>query len=160
MWVDRTDVTQLAQRVRLGPRELAIAIGGPWHVALREEAQESSVPGTLFVGRAGPSVGIVVGDEPDPRVLLGPVTGRWAGLTDLRWQVAVEAELTVPPREAATDEVDAFMRALGETVESIAAATSGRLVTCRHCGRLVAPALTVGEDTCDACGSTILGIQR
>ena len=75
MWIDESDTTQLSQRLRVGPRELLEAIGGPWQIVERFPEHEMERPGTLFVGRAGPSVGILVTDDASPGVSVGMAGG-------------------------------------------------------------------------------------
>lgn len=161
MWRDETDATQLAQRLRVGPRELTLAIGGPWHVAPRVDEHESEVPGTLYVGRAGPSVGVLVAPGVDPRISVGVVEGQWRGVTALAWVLADPlAELQTPPRDAEDVEIDEFLVDLGAAVEEAFAAARGSLVICRYCGSLVAPAHLMLEQACGACATSIFGVVR
>lgn len=158
MWVDETDLTQLAQRVRVGPGELLEAIGGPWFVMRRDESDEVLHPGTLFVGRAGPSVGILV-DDGDRWLRVGPSSGRWHGPAALRWAIVEPVvELAVPEAGADPAEVDDLVARLGKAVDAVAAEQSRRLVTCRYCGTMVAPEHALGEELCQACGSRVFGI--
>lgn len=158
MWIDDTDLTQLAQRLRVGPRELIEAIGGPWRSALRPPDAEDGLPGTLFVGRAGPSTAILL-EEAVPRVIVGRAEGRWHGVTTLQWMLThPSASIEVPATGAPSAEIDGFVSALGRSVEAAFADARSMLVLCRYCGTLVAPALCVGDELCSACGSRIFGI--
>lgn len=159
MWRDETDATQLAQRLRLGPRELIEAIGGPWHVAPRIDERESEAPGTLYVGRAGPSVGVLVAPGVDPEVAVGAVHGQWLGMTSLVWSVVGPVErLMTPARDAESVEVDEFLTDLGAAVEEAFAAARQRLVICRYCGSLVSPSFVAIEQTCMSCAKSIFGL--
>ncbi len=158
MWVDETDLTQLAQRLRVGPGELLSAIGGPWFVMRRDESDEMLRPGTLFVGRAGPSVGILI-DDGDRLLRIGPSSGQWHGPATLRWAIVEPiVELAVPGVDAAAADVDALVARLGTTVDAVAAEQAARLVTCRYCGSVVAPEHALGDELCQACGSRVFGI--
>ena len=158
MWIDDTDLTQLAQRLRVGPRELIEAIGGPWRSAWRLPEAEDGQPGTLFTGRAGPSVAILVEDAA-PRVIVGRAEGRWHGITTLQWVLTHAcAEIEVPTVDASSAQVDEFVSTLGRAVEEAFADARPTLVLCRYCGSLMAPALCVGEELCSSCGSRIFGI--
>lgn len=158
MWVDESDATQLSQRLRLGPRELVVVLGGPWQVAERIPEREAEQPGTLFVGRAGPSVGILVGDDRDPVVTVGRAVGEWVGPTALLWSVdRVEATLVTPESAAPMAEVDAFLARLGAAVDDVATDVRPSLVLCRYCGRVVAPVHAASDDACTACGTALLG---
>jgi len=158
MWVDETDLTHLAQRLRVGPGELLDAVGGPWYVVPRDESDEVVHPGTLFVGRVGPSVGILIDDD-DRLLRVGPASGQWHGPATLRWAIAGPAEvLAVPGAGADAVEVDALLAGLGEIVDSVAAEQAHRLVTCRYCGSVVAPEHALGDELCQGCGSRVFGI--
>jgi hypothetical protein len=150
------DITQLAARLRVGPRELTRAIGGPWTVARRIPEREMEHPGTLIVGRAGPAVALLVSDDVDPSIVVGRPVGEWPGPGTLEWSVDdVVAVLRSPPREAPSDVVDDFLAHLGEAVEEAFRAARPRLVLCRFCGCLVAPEHAFSEDCCHGCGSTV-----
>ena len=158
MWIDDTDLTQLAQWLRVGPRELIEAIGGPWHTTLRAPDQEIGEPGTLLVGRAGPSVALLLA-ETEPRVVVGRAEGHWQGITSLTWALTHPVgAIGIPAPDALTADVDAFVVALGTMVEDAFADARGTLVICRYCGTVVAPALTVGDRLCSSCGSRIFNI--
>ncbi len=153
------DVTQLAQRLRVGPGELTRAIGGPWHVAWRIPEREIERPGTLLVGRAGPSVALLVSDDADPLVTVGHAVGQWHGPATLQWSVDEVTEvLQTPSRDAPSGDVDGFLAALEEAVDAAFAETRSRLVLCRYCGSLVAPEHALSDDTCHGCGSQVHGI--
>lgn len=159
MWVDETDATQLSQRLRLGPRELVTVLGGPWRVAWRIPDREAESPGTLFVGRAGPSVAILVTDAADPVVTIGRAVGEWSGPTTLQWSLdEPHLSLTTPTVDAATPEVDEFLARLGRAVDEVAADTRASLVLCRYCGSLVAAVHAMGDERCARCGTEIFGI--
>lgn len=116
-------------------------------------------PGTLLVGRAGPSVALLVSDDVDPVVVVGRAVGEWHGPATLTWSVDhVVAELQTPPREAAAGDVDAFLVRLADAVDAAFDAGRGSLVLCRYCGGLFAPEYVVYEDCCQACGSAVYGI--
>ena len=159
MWIDESDTTQLSQRLRVGPRELLESIGGPWQVSERIPEREMESSGTLFVGRAGPSVAILVSDDPDPDVRIGVAVGQWQGAWPLLWSLTDEtALLRTPPRDALSAEVDAFLADLQRAVDAAAALKARALVVCRYCGALVAPEHAVGEELCQACGANVFGI--
>lgn len=158
MWIDETDLTQLSQWLRVGPRELIEAIGGPWHTTLRAPDQEIGEPGILLVGRAGPSVALLLA-EAESRVVVGRADGQWQGITSLTWALTHPAgAIDIPAPDAPDADVDAFVAALGALVEDAFADARGTLVICRYCGSLMAPALCVGEELCSSCGSRIFGI--
>lgn len=116
-------------------------------------------PGTLLVGRAGPSVALLVSDDVDPVVVVGRAVGQWAGPGSLQWSVSdAHATLSTPARSTVGSDVDAFVEGLGDAVESVFQAARGRLVVCRYCGRLVGPEFALGDDCCYACGSDVYGI--
>jgi hypothetical protein len=159
MWIDESDTTQLSQRLRLGPRELLESIGGPWQVSERIPEREMERSGTLFVGRAGPSVAILVTDDPDPDVIVGVAVGEWQGVWPLLWSVTDETGvLTTPRRDAPSAEVDGFLADLRRAVDAAASAKAPTLVVCRYCGALVAPEFAVGEEVCQGCGTSVFGI--
>lgn len=159
MWGDETDLTQLAQRLHLGPGELREAIGGPWFIVDRDPADEISRPGTLFIGRAGPSVALLVSDGAVPEVTVGVATGEWATPGQLFWSL-VEATSPVrsPAVHASDDEVRAFLDAVGSAVDDAFDARRSHLVICRYCGTLVAPEHALDDQTCQGCGSSVHGI--
>ena len=159
MRIDETDTSVLAQQLRVGPRELLETIGGPWHVCARDAVDERVVPGTLFVGRAGPSVALLVGIGAEPGVQVGLARGSWLDPATLRWRVVEPSvTLTTPPVDAPSTDVDAFLTALGAAVEAAAEAKAAHLVTCRYCGALVAPEHALGDDTCQDCGTSVFGV--
>lgn len=159
VWIDDSDATQLSQRLHVGPRELVDAIGGPWHVVQRPPEDESSAPGTLFVGRAGPSVAILVDDDPVPHVEVGTAQGRWSDPGTLEWSLAGPiVRLRAVPPHASDDEVSAVLELLGGAVDDAFAAKRSTLVICRYCGALVAPEHALGDQMCHGCGSRLLGI--
>ncbi len=159
MWIDDSDTTQLAQRLRVGPRELLEHIGGPWHVVERSPEHEISLPGTLFVGRAGPSVAILVGDDAAPEIRVGVASGEWRGPWPLVWSLAEPIRLLVTPTpDARSEETDALLDHLQEAVDAAASAKASSLVICRYCGALVAPEHALGEELCQACGTTVFGV--
>jgi hypothetical protein len=159
MWIDESDTTQLAQRLRVGPRELIESIGGPWQVSERIPEHEMEQTGTLFVGRAGPSVAILVSDEVDPAVRIGAAIGHWQGAWPLLWTLTEPTvSLVTPSRTAPSAEVDRFLVELREAVDAAAAAKAPTLVVCRYCGNLVAPEHAIDESTCHGCGSSVFGI--
>jgi hypothetical protein len=159
VWSDDSDVTQLAQRLRVGPHELLEALGGPWHVALRADGEEMARPGTLFVGRAGPSVAVVVDDEPIPLVTVGVAVGEWIDPGTIAWSTRpIVGRFRTPEVDAPAAEVDRFVEELGSAVDEAAAAKAPRLVVCRYCGALVAPEHALREECCHGCGSTVFGI--
>jgi hypothetical protein len=117
------------------------------------------VPGTLFVGRAGPSVAVLVGSAAAPRVLVGVARGSWLDPGTLRWQVGdPSATLAPPPVGAPSADVDDFLADLRAAVDAAAEAKAALLVTCRYCGALVAPEHALGDQTCHGCGSAVFGI--
>ena len=159
MWIDESDTTQLAQRLRVGPRELLEYIGGPWQVVDRTDERAIERPGTLFVGRAGPSVAILLSDAADPTILVGVAVGEWQGVWPLLWTIGEPTvALTTPPRDAESEETDDLLDRLGRAVDAAAAAKRPSLVICRYCGALVAPEHALGDDTCHACGTSVLGV--
>lgn len=159
MWIDDSDTTQLSQRLRVGPRELLEAIGGPWQVAERHAEHEMERPGTLFVGRAGPSVGILVSDDISPEVTVGMAVGEWAGAHPLLWTIAAPlAHLAAPEPHAAGSATDLLLDELREAVDVAALAKAPSLVICRYCGSLVAPEYAFGEELCMGCGSSVFGV--
>jgi hypothetical protein len=159
MWIDGSDTTQLAQRLRLGPKELLETLGGPWQVVRRDTGDEILAPGTLFVGRAGPSVAILVSDDPSPLVEVGVARGAWINPGTLAWSLAEPVEtLVTPERDAPSLLVDRFLAALGTAVDAAFAAKAPSLVTCRYCGSLVAPEHALREDTCHGCGTSVFGV--
>jgi len=159
MWSDDTDLTQLSQRLRVGPRELIEAIGGPWFVVARSPLDEVARAGTLFVGRAGPSVGVLVDDQPVPEVLVGVAVGDWADPGTLVWSLAEPlARLVAVDAHASDVEVASMLERLRLAVDDAYEAKRPDLVICRYCGTLVAPEHALGEDMCHDCGSRILGI--
>ncbi len=112
----------------------------------------------VFVGRVGPSVGILIDDD-DRLLRVGPSSGQWHGPATLRWAIAGPAEvLAVPGAGADAVEVDALLAGLGEIVDSVAAEQAHRLVTCRYCGSVVAPEHALGDELCQGCGSRVFGI--
>jgi hypothetical protein len=159
MWIDESDTTQLSQRLRVGPRELLEAIGGPWHVVGRIPEHEMERPGTLFVGRAGPSVGILVTDDASPEVSVGMAVGEWVGADLLQWTLALPVvRLRTPaPGDHAAD-TDALLDDLRDAVDAAAAAKAHVLVVCRYCAALVAPERAFGDELCLACGSSVFGV--
>lgn len=159
MWSDDTDLTQLAQRLWVGPRELIEAIGGPWFVVRRSYEQEMALPGTLFVGRAGPSVAVLVSDDTVPSLRVGTGEGEWVDPGTLVWSVTEPAaELACVGPDASDAEVAAMLSALAGAVDDAYEAKRPSLVICRYCGTLVAPEHALGDDMCHGCGSRILGI--
>lgn len=159
MWSDDTDLTQLAQRVRVGPRELIEAIGGPWFVVDRDPADEIARVGTLFVGRAGPSVAVLVGDEPVPDLLVGVAVGEWLDPGTLVWTlVEPMASTAAAPVQATDAEVADLLATLRDAVDAAYEAKRPDLVVCRYCGVLTAREHALGEDVCQGCGTRILGI--
>jgi hypothetical protein len=159
MWIDESDTTQLSQRLRVGPRELLESIGGPWQVSERIPEREMERSGTLFVGRAGPSVAILVTDDPDPEVIVGVAVGQWQGAWPLLWSLTDETgALATPPRDARSADVDVFLDDLRQAVDEAAAAKAPTLVVCRYCGALLAPEHAVGEELCQGCGTSVFGI--
>ncbi len=159
MWIDESDTTQLSQRLRVGPRELLEAIGGPWQIVERFSEHEMERPGTLFVGRAGPSVGILVTDDATPGVSVGMAVGEWAGAHPLLWSIAAPVvHLTTPAPGAAGADTDLLLEDLRAAVDDAARAKAASLVVCRYCGALVAPEYALGEELCMGCGSTVFGV--
>lgn len=152
------DADQLAQRLRVGPRELTRSIGGPWSVAERVPEREIEWPGTLLVGRAGPSVALLVSDDADPEVRVGQAAGEWLGPGRLQWSLhEVNARLVTPVRGAADEDIDDFLARLGAAVEEAAAVGRPRLTACRYCGRLVGPEFAYDDTACYDCGSRVFG---
>jgi hypothetical protein len=161
VWIDASDVTQLAQRLRVGPRELLETLGGPWHVALRADGEEIARPGTLYLGRAGPSVGLLLGDDATPVVTVGVPTGEWTGPDTVAWSVrSVVGTVRVPAPDAASSTIDDFLDRLGAAVDEAAETRAGALVLCRYCGRLVAPEYASGDECCTDCGASGLDPAR
>ncbi len=159
MRIDETDTSVLAQQLRVGPRELLETVGGPWQVSARDAVDEHVLPGTLFVGRAGPSVAVLVRTGAASEVQVGVARGSWLDPGTLRWQVAEPSTtLTAPPADALPAEVDAFLVDLGAAVDAAAEAKAPQLITCRYCGALVAPEHALGEDTCQGCGTSVFGV--
>lgn len=159
MWIDDSDTTQLAQRLRVGPRELLEHVGGPWRVVDRTPEREREQPGTLFVGRAGPSVAILVSDASSPEIRVGVAVGEWEGSASLLWSlVAPTGALTTPEPGSASGETDDLLARLRDLVDEAARAKSAALVVCRYCGALVAPEYAVDEELCQACGTAVFGI--
>lgn len=159
MWSDETDATQLSQRLHVGPRELVEAIGGPWYIVQRSSEGEISAPGTLFVGRAGPAVAILVDDDPVPQVEVGTAEGRWPDPGTLEWSLsAPTVRLRAVPVHASDGEVAAMLESLGQAVDAAFAAKRPTLVVCRYCGDLVAPEHALGDEMCHGCGTRIHGI--
>lgn len=155
MWVDDTDLTQLSQLLRVGPRELIEAIGGPWHASTPVEEDEVAHHGAaLFVGRAGPSVGIMLGSGV---LLVGSVEGSWTDAGELHWRLRGDAvSIAVPGRDA---EVDDFLAAMGSAVEEAFARQQPSLVTCRYCARLLVPARARDDRMCLECAAAIFGLE-
>jgi hypothetical protein len=159
MWIDESDTTQLSQRLRVGPRELLEAVGGPWQVVERIPEHEMERPGTLFVGRAGPSVGILVADEASPDVTVGMAVGEWSGAHPLRWSITAPiAHLRTPSAGTPDAETDSLLDDLRAAVDAAAAAKAPALVVCRYCGILVGPEFAFGEDVCMGCATTVFGV--
>lgn len=159
MWIDESDATQLSQRLHVGPRELVEAIGGPWRIVQRSPEDEASAPGTLFVGRAGPSVAILVDDDPVPQVTVGIAEGRWRDPGTLEWSLGGPVVRLRAVTVHATDaEVATLLERLGGAVDDAFAAKRPSLVICRYCGALVAPEHALGDEMCHGCGSRLLGI--
>ena len=159
MRIHDSDATELAQRLRVGPRELVEAIGGPWYVSRRPIEDEQSSPGTLFVGRAGPSVAILVDDGPVPDVVVGMAVGQWMDPGTLVWSLVTDGDVIhAAERDASDADVAALLAALRQAVEEAFAAKRPTLGVCRYCGGLVAPEHALGPDTCHACGSDVFGI--
>lgn len=158
-WIDDTDLPQLAQRLWVGPRELIDAIGGPWFVVRRWADHEMTLPGTLFVGRAGPSVAVLVSDDPVPAVRVGTAEGSWIDPGTLAWSLTEPMVALVAVGRDATDaQVAVMLDSLRRAVDDAFEAKRPHLVVCRYCGALVAPEHAWGEDVCHGCGSRILGI--
>ena len=159
MRIDETDTSELAQRLRVGPRELLRAIGGPWWIVERAPESEAEQPGTLFVGRAGPSVGVLLAAEGDATLLVGAATGRWDGPAALVWRLSGPlVEVAAPARDTSRAEMDAFIDVLQGAVDDAAAAKAPELVTCRYCGMLVGPEHAFGDECCQGCSSSVLGV--
>ena len=159
MWTDDTDATHLSQRLHVGPRELVEAIGGPWHVMQRPAEDEVARPGTLFVGRAGPSVAILVTDDSVPGVSVGVAEGRWRDPGTLEWSLGEgTGEVSAVAPRASDEEVAALLRALGDAVDDAFAAKRPTLVICRYCGALVAPEHALDDAICHGCGTRFLGV--
>ena len=134
------------------------SIGGPWAVARRIAEREIERPGTLLLGRAGPSVALLVGDEVDPDVVVGRPVGTWPDPATLEWSVVdVEASLRVPHRDAPSAYVDDFLASLGDAVEAVFERVRPSLVICRYCGRIVASELALDDSACYACGAHAFG---
>ncbi len=160
MWIDESDTTQLAQRLRVGPRELLEHVGGPWHVVERSSEQEVEQPGTLFVGRAGPSVAILVTDQPSPAIRVGVAVGDWQGSWPLLWSLTEPIEsLRTPEPGTPSVATDELLSRLREAVDTAAAAKAPSLVVCRYCGTLVAPEHALGDELCQKCGTSVFGIS-
>lgn len=98
MRIDETDTSALAQQLRVGPRELHETIGGPWYVVGRDPGAERERPGTLFVGRAGPSVALLVGSDRVPVVEVGEARGSWIDPGNLLWSVGAPSTMLSAPR--------------------------------------------------------------
>jgi hypothetical protein len=159
MWIDESDTTQLSQRLRVGPRELLEAVGGPWQVVERIPEHEMERPGTLFVGRAGPSVGILVADETSPDVTVGMAVGEWSGAYPLLWTIAAPiVHLRTPAAGTPDIQTDSLLDDLREAVDAAAAAKAPALVVCRYCGALVGPEFALGDELCMGCGTTVFGV--
>ena len=159
VWIDESDATQLSQRLHVGPRELVEAIGGPWHIARRSTEGEILAPGTLFVGRAGPSVAILVDDDPVPEVTVGSAEGAWPDPGTLEWAVGgTVVMLRAVAPQAPDADVAGFLERLGAAADEAFAAKRPSLVICRYCGDLVAPEHALGDEMCHGCGSRMLGI--
>lgn len=159
MWVDDTDATVLAQRLRVGPRELVRAVGGPWLVVERFPEHEMEQSGTLFVGRAGPSVGILVGAGIDPQVTVAMAVGDWQGGHTLLWTLAdPRRHLVVPALDAPARDTDRLLADLAVAVDAAARSKAPTLVVCRYCGGLVAPERAFDEEHCRSCASRLLGV--
>lgn len=158
MRLDDTDTSVLAQQLWVGPRELLESVGGPWYVAFRDAVEERGQQGTLFVGRAGPSVAIFVDDAVPPTVIVGAAKGDWLDPGTLRWSLNDPVTTLPVPGPQAPASVDEFLKDLRVAVEAAADAKAPSLVTCRYCGDLVAPEHALGDDSCQSCGSIVFGI--
>jgi hypothetical protein len=153
VWRDETDLTQLAQRLHVGPRELWQAIGGPWMIAARPAEDEQERAGTLFVGRSGALVGILVADGVDPAVEVSAVDGMWPGPGALEWV----RRGAVRVADGSGDPADLLV-ALAEAVDATFLRERHRLVLCRYCGRVVGPWYAHDEELCDACAADLRGV--
>lgn len=158
-WVDDSDVSQLAQRIRVGPQELVRAIGGPWHVAWRVPEDEVQAPGTLYIGRVGPTVAILLSNDVDPTLRIGAARGQWVGPATLQWRIGSESSsVTTPPAAAEAAAVDSFLAGLRQLVDAAFAASCSTLVLCRYCGVQVGPAHAMGDERCAGCAARLFGI--
>ena len=160
MRIDSSDTSLLAERLRVGPIEMLKALGGPWYVADRGPLADRDVPGTLFVGRAGPSVAVLVEGSPSTAVRVGGAVGSWPEPGSLEWAPGAHVRtITRPGPEAPVDHVDEFLAEMGAAVDEAAREMAPRLVTCRYCGMVVAAAFSVGAETCEDCGARLFGVR-
>ena len=125
----------------------------------RSPEDEISAPGTLFVGRAGPSVAVLVDDDPVPAVKVGRAEGTWRDPGTLEWAVgAPRARLRAATVHASDAEVATLLERLAAAVDDAFAAKRPSLVICRYCGALVAPEHALGDEMCHGCGTRLRGI--
>lgn len=148
------DEVALAQALGCAVTDLLPAIGGPWQaVRLGDEHRATEV---AFVGRAGPSVLIVV-DLPSGRVEVGAVVGEWIDPGTLRHRLdAPIASLHRPAGDPA--QMSGWLDELRRTVDAAYETKAPTLRICRYCAGVFAPEHLFGEDECHACGSLVHGV--
>ena len=148
------DEVALARALGCEASDLLRAVGGPWQrVRLGDEPGPTRI---AFVGRAGPSVMIVV-DLAGGGVEVGAVAGEWIDPGTLRHRMqAPIASVWWPPDDPA--EMGVWLDALGRAVDAAFAAKAPALRICRYCGGVFAPEHLLREDECHGCGSLVDGV--
>lgn len=163
------DDVQLARLLGFEEIEFLRVAGGPWYQAQYDGERtghyfghyDAERPGgrggLLFVGRAGPSVALLVEIGTAGKSLTaGPAKGSWQGVYSLSWRVdEPHTVLQVPFDPMSNPE---FVDRLRTAVDRAAAIRTPLLRVCRYCGTLKAPELSFDADTCYGCASAIHGV--
>lgn len=148
------DEVALAHALGCEATDLLRAIGGPWQTA--RLADEHRLTRIAFIGRAGPSVMIVV-DLSSGAVEVGAVVGEWIDPGTLRHRMDVPiASLRWLAADPAT--MGGWLDALGRAVDAAFEAKAPSLRICRYCGGVFAPEHLLRDDECHGCGSLVHGV--
>lgn len=147
--LEEVAVLQLADLLGSNSNQMITSLGGPWGQALFADADEKP-NASLFVGRAGSSVGILV-DPAGKTIHVGTAQGEWSGVADLVWRIS-EPDSTFPLDTPVTD--PDFVQAVDDAFE----AKRASLCICRTCGRITPPEWAFGTATCMACSSKYFGV--
>jgi hypothetical protein len=140
---------RLAELLGSNTDEVITAIGGPWNEA-RFDGDHKRTDAAMFVGRAGPSVAILI-DPAIRAIRIGKAEGEWSGVAELIWRIS-EPKCTFPLGTPVAD------TDLVQAVDDAFAAKRSSLHICRSCGEITAPERAFGSETCMGCSSRYLGV--